>query len=156
MTRSPKSQDCRLAPLRTDSSGRANICASYSSSEDFRGSEIDGEPQTNWFEAGSMEVHRESRTGHPIPYEFDEYIDGETPSERVALLEIHFASCPSCRESLRERQSLFNAIDHALSESVTLPNNFTRSVVNNRRSWRQLLRIRTISSAGLLEPADRN
>jgi anti-sigma factor RsiW len=64
------------------------------------------------------------------------YLDGELTPSRELELEIHFASCESCRAELNLQKKFLIALDHALEgeEEVDLPANFTRLVVANAES----------------------
>src|SRR5215510_3321057 len=68
--------------------------------------------------------------------EISSYIDGELTPSRELELEMHFASCESCRAELNLQKKFLIALDHALESEaeVDLPANFTRLVVANAES----------------------
>lgn len=64
------------------------------------------------------------------------YIDGELPSRAEFELEMHFATCSSCKSKLNEQKTLLRALDFALEkeQEIELPANFTKVIVANAES----------------------
>lgn len=84
-----------------------------------------------------------SRTGEN-PETILAYLDGRLPREKAVLLERHFEQCIACREALRARQAVWDALDEWEPEPVSA--DFDRRLYRrieqeeDRAWWRQLFR----------------
>jgi anti-sigma factor RsiW len=76
------------------------------------------------------------------------FIDGELSSDNEAVFESHLAECQNCRHELNEQKIFLSAVNASLEskEKITVPINFTRTIIANAES----------NVSGLRDPSERS
>lgn len=83
-----------------------------------------------------------------MPDDISAFIDGELSPENEAVFERHLAECEGCRRDLNEQKIFLSAVNASLEskETITVPINFTRTIIANAES----------SVSGLRDPRERS
>ena len=76
------------------------------------------------------------------------FIDGELSPDNEAVFERHLAECQNCRRELNEQKIFLSAVNASLEsrETITVPINFTRTIIANAES----------NVSGLRDPSERS